>query len=229
MNQADPIRRGAARGLRCALLSLLLAGAAASSFSQAAPSAQEMARRVDTHYNQLRSLKADFSEAYEGMGIRRVESGTLLLRKPGRMKWEYSVPPGKLFVLDGKYAWFYSAGDPQVQRMPSQELDDLRSPLRFLLGHTELQKELSNLTLAPAPNGNFTLSGEPKGQENRIRKLTLLVTPTGVITGIVMEEADGATTRFAFTDQQPDAPIPGQTFHFVPPPGVPVVDAPPPV
>ena len=80
------------------------------------------------------------------LGIKRVESGTLLLQKPGRMKWEYNVPPGKLFVLDGKFAWFYSAGDPQVQRIPAKELDDLRSPLRFLLGHTELEKELNNLT-----------------------------------------------------------------------------------
>jgi outer membrane lipoprotein carrier protein len=158
-----------------------------------------------------------------------VESGILLLRKPGRMKWEYSVPSGKLFVLDGKYAWFYSAGDPQVQRLPAKELDDLRSPLRFLLGHTELEKELNNLTLVSGANGNFTLSGQPRGQENRIRSLTITVTPAGTITGIVMEEVDGATTRFSFTNQQPDAQIPAEAFHFTPPAGVPVVDAPPPV
>jgi len=67
------------------------------------------------------------------LGINRTESGTLLLLKPGRMKWDYSSPAGKLFLLDGRYAWFYSKGDPQVQRIPAKELDDLRSPLRFLL------------------------------------------------------------------------------------------------
>jgi outer membrane lipoprotein carrier protein len=66
----------------------------------------------------LRSLKAGFTESYEGLGIKRAESGTLLLLKPGRMKWEYSSPAGKLFLLDGKYAWFYSSGDSQVQRIP---------------------------------------------------------------------------------------------------------------
>lgn len=109
------------------------------SFAQAAPTAHELAQRVDRHYNQLHSLKAGFVETYQGLGMDRTESGTLLLLKPGRMRWDYAQPAGKLFLLDGKFAWFYSRGDPQVQRIPSKELDDLRSPLRFLLGHTELE------------------------------------------------------------------------------------------
>ena len=50
--------------------------------------------------------------------MNRTESGTLLLLKPGRMKWEYSAPPGKLFLLDGKYAWFYSRGDRRFNASP---------------------------------------------------------------------------------------------------------------
>jgi outer membrane lipoprotein carrier protein len=191
--------------------------------------AQELAQRVDRHYNQLHSLKAGFNESYQGLGLKRSESGTLLLLKPGRMKWEYSSPAGKLFVLDGKYAWFYSHGDPQVQRIPAKQLDDLRSPLRFLLGHTQIEKELNNLKLSAGPNGHLTLSGQPKGQEKRVNRLTLTVTAEGSITGIEMEETDGALTRFTFTGEQPNASLPESTFHFTPPAGVPVVDALPPV
>jgi outer membrane lipoprotein carrier protein len=230
MKTAILTRRSRALGARCALLFLLIFSFAGLSFAvEAPPSAQELAQRVDHRYNSLQSLKADFSESYEGLGIKRSESGTLLLHKPGRMKWDYASPAGKLFVLDGKFAWFYSAGDPQVQRIPSKELDDLRSPLRFLLGHTELEKELNNLTMAPAPNGNFTLTGQPRGQENRIRRLTLTVTPAGSIDGIEVQETDGAITRFVFSNQQPNAAIPAEAFRFTPPKGVPVVDAPPPV
>jgi outer membrane lipoprotein carrier protein len=197
--------------------------------SAQALSAHELAQRVDRRYNQLHSLKTGFSESYEGLGIRRTESGTMLLLKPGRMRWDYSSPAGKLFLLDGKYAWFYARGDSQVQRIPAKQLDDLRSPLRFLLGHTQLEKELSNLTLAAAANGRFTLSGQPKGQEKRISRLTLTVTADGAITGIEIQDADGALTRFNFTGEQPNAPVPAETFHFTPPAGVPVVDALPPV
>jgi outer membrane lipoprotein carrier protein len=191
--------------------------------------AHELAQRVDRHYNQLRSLRAAFTESYEGFGRARTESGTLLLLKPGRMKWDYASPAGKLFLLDGKYAWFYTKGDPQVQRIPAKQLDDLRSPLRFLLGHTQLEKELDNLTVVPAANGQYKLSGLPRGQEKRIRRLDLTVTAEGAITTIEIEETDGALTHFTFAGEQPNAVVPDSTFRFTPPTGLPIVDALPPV
>jgi outer membrane lipoprotein carrier protein len=189
------------------------------------PSPRDLAQRVDRHYNHLHSLKAQFTEDYEGLGRSRSESGTLLLLKPGRMRWDYAHPSGKLFILDGKFAWFYTNGDSQVQRIAAKQLDDFRSPLRFLLGHTQLEKEIDHLTAMPAANSTFTLTGIPRGQERRAQRLTLTVTAEGVITAIDIQETDGADTRFTFTGEQPNVPIPPATFHFTPPPGIPVVDA----
>jgi len=188
------------------------------------PNPHDLAQRVDRHYNQLKSLKAQFTESYEGFGRTRTESGTLLLQKPGRMRWDYSRPAGKLFLLDGKYAWFYSKGDPQVQRIESKKLDDLRSPLRFLLGHTQLEKEIDHIAQASAPNGNFTLTGVPHNQEKRIQRLSLTVSPEGTILAIEIQETDGAITSFTFTGEQPNAPIAPSTFRFTPPAGIPVVN-----
>jgi len=222
MSRFPQFRRGAAL--------LLAALSPACMLSQQKPlGAHELAARVDRHYDQLHSLKAAFTESYAGLGVQRTESGELLLSKPGKMRWDYISPPGKVFLLDGKYAWFYAPGDSQVQRIPAKELDDLRSPLRFLLGHTSLEKEMNGLSLASGSNGEFVLSGVPKGQENRISKISLTVTPAGAITGIEVEETDGATTRFVFSSEQPDAAVAPKTFQFTPPPGVPVVDSPPPV
>jgi outer membrane lipoprotein carrier protein len=215
--------------LLLAMLFVFTFGLSAQQSSPSAQEAQELARQVDRHYNQLHSLRAGFSESYEGMGMRRTESGTLLLLKPGRMKWEYVQPAGKLFVLDGASAWFYSKGDAQVQRLPAKKLDDLRSPLRFLLGHTALEKELGNLTVQSAGIGQYTLSGQPKGQEERVRRLSLTVSAEGAIGAIEIEETDGALTRFTFTHQEPNTPLAPALFHFTPPVGVPVVEALPPV
>ena len=216
---------GLARSLGLKLAACIATALLASGLTAQQPATHDLAQRVDRHYNQLHSLKAQFTEEYEGMGRTRTESGTLLLLKPGRMRWDYTSPAGKLFLLDGKYAWFYSKGDPQVQRIGTKQLDDLRSPLRFLLGHTQLEKEIDHLAVAPAANGTFTLAGIPHGQENRVQRLALTVTADGTITAIQIQETDGAETRFTFTGEQPNAPIPPATFHFTPPPGVPVVDA----
>jgi outer membrane lipoprotein carrier protein len=208
-------------------IGMLATGIAAN--AQALPSALDLAKRIDEHYNRLHSLKAGFSESYEGLGMTRSEYGTMLLRKPGKMRWEYQSTHGKVFVLDGKYAWFYAPGETQVQRIAASQLDDLRSPLRFLLGHTKIQSELEGLKLASSSGGTFVLTGVPKGQQQRIAHLALRVTADGTIRGIEIDEVDGAKTQFEFTAEEQNPTIPEAIFHFTPPAGVPVVDALPPV
>jgi outer membrane lipoprotein carrier protein len=193
-----------------------------------ADTAQQLAQRVDKYYNGLHSLRTAFTESFHGMGIDREESGTLLLRKPGKMRWSYSHPAGKVFVLDGKYAWFYSPGDAQVERLSAGQLDDLRSPLRFLLGHTQLQKELEGLTVSSGPDG-LLLSGVPKGMAKRVEKIVLGVSPDGAIHSMSITETDGAQTAFTFKDSVADAPASDSEFVFHAPAGVPVVDGLPPV
>jgi outer membrane lipoprotein carrier protein len=180
-------------------------------------------RRVDDHYNHLRTLRAHYSEHYTGMGLDRTESGTLTLKKPGLMRWSYDKPTGKVFVLDGKFAWFYTPGDAQVSRTPAKQLDDLRSPLRFLLGHTQLAKELDQITTA-SEGANFKIAGVPKGMAQRVRQLTLVVTQTGIIQNMKIEETDGATTNFTFTGIEENAPVAPSDFVFTPPPGISTVD-----
>jgi outer membrane lipoprotein carrier protein len=197
--------------------------------AQSQSTALELAKRVDGHYNHLHSLKAHFSEQYEGLGMHRNESGTMLLRKPGRMRWEYESTAGKVFVLDGKYAWFYQPGETQVQRIAASQLDDLRSPLRFLLGHTKIETELEGLQVVSRGPSQYTLTGVPKGQQKRVAKLSLTILPDGTIQDIEIDEIDGARTSFSFTKEDPNVQIPDSAFRFTPPAGIPVVDALPPV
>ena len=194
-----------------------------------APSAAQLAATVDHHYNTLHRLRVDFTEAYAGMGMDRHEKGVLLLEKPGRMRWNYAEPAGKVFVLDGKFGWFYTPGDAQVQQIPAKKLDDLRSPLRFLLGHAQLAKELDGLTMTPAENGEFRLLGVPKGMEQRVRSLEVTVTVDGTIHAMTLEELDGSRTSFVFSGEEENPALAAGTFRFVPPAGVPVLEGTPPV
>lgn len=191
-------------------------------------SATAMAAKVDAHYNHLHSLTAHFTERYRGMGIDRTETGTLTLSKPGRMRWAYDAPAGKIFVLDGKNAISYTPGDSQAQRTPAKQLDDLRSPLRFLLGRTEIAKELEGLTLTIV-NGGYTLSGVPKGMQQTVQSVGITTDATGQITGMRIVEKDGSETSFAFSDIHENVPTPDSDFAFTPPPGVTIFDGAPPI
>jgi outer membrane lipoprotein carrier protein len=210
-------------------LAVLLAVPPLAAQSAGTPAAAQLAAAVDHHYNTLHRLRVDFIESYQGMGMDRHESGVLLLEKPGRMRWNYAEPAGKVFVLDGKYGWFYTPGDAQVQQIPAKKLDDLRSPLRFLLGHAQLTKELNGLTMAPADNSQFRLRGVPRGMEQRVRSLEVLVTADGTIHAMTLEELDGSRTSFAFRDEQANPVLAADTFRFTPPAGVQVVEGTPPV
>ena len=82
----------------------------------AAATAPEIAAKVDQRYNQLQTLQADFTETYRGAGVSRTESGVLWLKRPGKMLWDYREPQPKVFVTDGKWAWFYVPGNGRRAR-----------------------------------------------------------------------------------------------------------------
>jgi outer membrane lipoprotein carrier protein len=187
-----------------------------------------VAQAVDERYNHLHTLQAEFTEVYRGAGMERTESGTLWLKKPGKMRWEYRSPRDKLFLSDGKDAWFYVAGERQVRRTAVKKLDDLRSPLAFLLGKTKLEKELQGLSLAPDVTplaaGDVVLRGVPKSLADRVSQVLLEITPDHWIGRILIEEVDGSVTEYRFSSYRENVDVPDQRFQFVVPDGVEVIE-----
>jgi outer membrane lipoprotein carrier protein len=184
----------------------------------------QITRAVDTHYNHLQSSKGAFVEIYNAPGISRSETGTMWLKKPGKMRWEYHEPREKLFLTDSQNAYFYVPGERQARKTSLKKIDDIRSPLRYLLGKTKLEKELDGLSLAPdiAPlqPGGVVLRGIPKAMSDRISEIVLEVSPTHQITRIVIQGTEGAVTDFRFSHIEENIPVPDSFFHFTPPPGV---------
>jgi outer membrane lipoprotein carrier protein len=192
------------------------------------PDVHAIAQAVDERYNHLRSLQAEFTEIYRGAGMERTESGTLWLKKPGKMRWEYRSPRDKLFLSDGRNAWFYVPGERQVRRTAVKKLDDLQSPLAFLLGKTKLEKELQGLSLAPDVTplaaGDVVLRGVPKSLADRVSQVLLEITPDHWIGRILIEEVDGSVTEYRFSSPRENVDVPDQRFQFVVPDGVEVIE-----
>jgi outer membrane lipoprotein carrier protein len=188
----------------------------------------QLAQAVDAHYNHLRSLQSDFTEIYRGEGAERVESGTLWLKKPRKMRWEYRSPKEKLFISDGEVVWFYLPEERQLRKTSLRKLDDLRSPLAFLLGKTKLENELRGLSKAvdqsPLGAGNILLRGMPQAMAGQASEVLLEITPSDQIVRIVLMEGDGATTEFRFAGWKENLALSDSLFQFTPPPGVETVE-----
>ena len=194
---------------------------------------RQLARAVDDHYNHLHSLQADFTEIYRGEGAERVESGTLWLKKPRKMRWEYRSPREKLFISDGQAVWFYLPAERQLRKTTLKKLDDLRSPLAFLLGKTKLENELRGLSKvvdqSPLSPDNTLLRGVPQGivpqsMVGQANEVQLEITPSDQIVRIVLMEPDGATTEFRFAGWKENVELSDSRFQFTPPPGVETVE-----
>ena len=194
----------------------------------ALPNVHVVAHGVDEHYNHLQSLQAEFTEIYQGSGMERTESGTLWLKKPGKMRWEYRSPEEKLFVGDGREAWLYLPEEKQARKSSMRDLDDLRSPLAFLLGKTKLEKELQLLSFAPdvepwKPEDSM-LRGVPRGMKDRIRQVLLEITPEHRIARILIHGADDSITEYRFNNQKENVEVPERQFRFAAPLGTEVIE-----
>ena len=138
-------------------------------------------------------------------------------------------PAGKVFVLDGKFAWSYTPGDAQVQRLPAKQVDDLRSPLRFLLGHTQLQKELDGI-VGDAGWGRIPDCGGAEGDGAAGEAACA----GGYGGGADHEDAcskrwTGRRQSSSSIGSEENVPLAETEFHFVAPAGTTVVEGTPPV
>ncbi|MGA7218499.1 MAG: outer membrane lipoprotein carrier protein LolA [Candidatus Sulfotelmatobacter sp.] len=215
------------------LFSAFLLAAIIVSTTSAEEDVRAIARAVDGHYNHVQTLQAEFTEIYQGSGMDRTETGTLwlakgVLKKPGKMRWQYRSPKEKLFVSDGKDAWFYVPDDRQARRTEARKLDDIRSPLAFLLGKSKLEKELHGLSLAPDATplaaGNVMLRGIPPALAGRVSEIRLEVTPDHRIVRIIMDGVDGTVTEYRFTHEEENKEISAGQFKFTPPAGTETVE-----
>lgn len=210
-------------GVICTLVGLTSAGR-----MFALPNVHEVAQQVDERYNRLQSFQADFTEIYQGSGVQREEVGTLWLKKPGKMRWEYRSPEEKVFLSDGKVTWLYIPAEKQARRSPLKNLEDLRSPLAFLLGKTKLEKELTALSFAPDlqtwKTGDVMLRGVPRGLEDRVEQVVLEITPEHSIARILIHAADDSVTEYRFSNEKQNVAVPDKQFRFTAPTGTEVIE-----
>jgi outer membrane lipoprotein carrier protein len=196
-----------------------------SALALSAPSAlEQLISRLQAKYTRLASLSADFTQIYTAPNERtRRESGHLLLKKPGKMRWDYTTPETKLYVSDGKVIYEYLPAERLATRTKVKEASDPRAPFMFLLGRGDLRRDFKRIEFAsesPARAGHHVLRLIPK-RAAEFRELLIEVEPhTLELARLSCIDHHGARSDFLFSNVRENAAADDSQFTFKPPPGV---------
>lgn len=188
------------------------------------PATDRFLKQVENRYNKVATLQVQFAETYGGSGRpARTEAGVLYLRKPGRMRWDYTSPAGKLFVSDGRSVFLYLPSSNSVKKMKLKDTEDMRAPLAFLLGKLNFEKEFRN-TQARTEGTDTVITAEPKSDNLPYSNVEFTVTPSFEIRRLRVSNLDQTTLEFAFEAEKLNPPLANSLFQFQPPAGAEVVD-----
>jgi outer membrane lipoprotein carrier protein len=180
-------------------------------------------RGVEEHYNRAKTLEVHFVESYSVQGqARKSESGELTLRKPGRMRWDYSDPSGKLFVSDGNNVYLYTPETKRVEKTKLKASDDMRAPLAFLLGKLDFAKEFRDFEFKPE-GANFVITAKAKSDKLPYDRVQMLVTPAFEIQRLVVNGQDLSVLTFQLDGEKLNPPVDDAVFKFQMPAGATLV------
>lgn len=177
---------------------------------------------VESRYNAAKTLQVTFQEIYSGPGGRRqTEAGELYLRKPGRMRWDYKQPAGKLFLSDGKQVYFYNPTTNRAEKTKLKETEDMRAPLAFLLGKLDFDKDFRDFQLKNDSSSAATVTAVPKSDKLPYKQVQFTVNPVQGyrIEKLVVTGQDNGSLVFTFAGEQVNPNLNDKLFKFELPKG----------
>lgn len=214
-----------ARVAAAVVLSFVLAPLAGAQ----APRSADLARSLQQKYAGIRDFSTDFTHTYTGGVLKKTvtERGRLLIKKPGKMRWDYTSPEPKQFVSDGVKLYSYIPADKQVIVGTVPEGEGASTPSLFLTGKGDLVRDFTASTgdvPKGYPAGTQALKLVPRTAQPDYDWLVLLVDPASLtLRGMVTADAQGGTSVFSFSNLKENVGLTDKEFTFRMPRGVDVI------
>ena len=202
---------------------LLMASAAAA--GQTRPPAAETAAAVQRKYDAVKDFTADFTHLYEGgvLNKKSSERGTVQIKKPGKMRWEYTAPEKKLFVSDGRRVYSHIPADKQVIVTSVPSDDEATTAVLFLAGKGSLTRDFA-VKYADGAAGIVALRLDPKQKQSDYDWLVLGVdAKTLQIRSLTAADQQGGRSTFQFSNYRENTGLADGVFTFKIPKGTDVI------
>ena len=193
-----------------------------------APTADVVARDLQRKYDRVTDFSADFVHSYRGGILKQqaTERGRMLVKKPGKMRWEYTTPEKKTFVSDGHKIYSYIPQDKQVIVGTMPRGDQAPAPALFLTGKGDITRDFTAVfdKVADAQPGSLALKLTPKRREPEYESLTLVVDPkTLMLQMLITVDAQGGRSAFTFSNLKENVGLTDNEFVFKMPRNVEVI------
>jgi len=215
------------------MLTAALIGAVLAASTPVAPAARleldAVVDRVQRRYDGAADFRARFTQTLTSaaMGRKTSSAGTVMFKKPGRMRWDYEKPERATYVSDGALLWLYEPEDRQAFKQ-ALKASQLPAALAFLTGKGKLAAEFDIAVAGKTPYGtagDYLLTLSPKVAEPQVKTILFVVDPrTFDVRESVITDGQGNTNDLTFADIRMGTRIPDAEFHFAPPAGVRVID-----
>ena len=207
-------------------LTLLTLAAAASVSIDAAQgrSAADLARALQARYQSIRDFSAEFVQTYRAgvLKTQTSESGTVAVKKPGKMRWIYARPERKELVSDGKKLYWYVPEDRQV--IVSDVVEQANTPALFLSGKGDIARDFTPSSMEPTIPGTVALKLVPRRSEPEYEFLVVALDPATLqIRALVTRDHQGGESTLTFSNMKENRNPSDKDFMFSVPRGVTVV------
>jgi len=194
--------------------------------AQTRPDPDGVARALQQRYQGIRDFAADFVHMYRGGVLRTqtIERGTVVIKKPGRMRWVYTSPEKKEFISDGGKVYSYLPQDRQVivTTLPSD--DQATTPVLFLAGKGDIGRDFTAAYAETSPAGTTALRLTPRRPEAEYEYLVVAVDPVTLqIRGLTTRDHQGGDSTLTFDNLKENTGISDKAFVFRIPRGVDVI------
>ena len=187
-----------------------------------AETVQDVVASVENHYQNLTDLTSKVIQKnfFKSIGKTQKYEGTLIIKKPGKLRLEYSN--GQLILIDGKAALFYSKKSEQVIKKTFTDFEHMNIPVAFLLGAARLRDDFDVQQADPRRPRELALL--PRKPGAAMKQMRLRVDNAGRITDLTIIDKSENTTTITFTDIREGTGVDDQRFVFKAPKGTEIIE-----
>ena len=181
-------------------------------------------KQLSRFTDELKSFTADFVQTVYDADSNPIQesSGTVVLKRPGRFIWNYTVPTEQQIIADGNSVWLYDIDLAQVT-VNSLAEQSRGTPIALLMGGTALQDEFSIRALGAA-DGIEWVELTPREAGADFERVYIGLNDSG-LAALELRDSFGQATQIRFSNFKPDVALDEQMFRFTPPDGVDVIGA----